>query len=171
MAARKCINDFSPPSNANIRIGPEPNVGDGNFELKPALINMVQQSLFCGRFQRMPMPIFNIYWRSATHSPSEESPRTRYVSVFSHSHYWGRQSSSSMPIRKLCPPGRSAPLHFSPSFFRWARPMPSETISRAFNSSRMKPLPRHGSDCRIISTHVYTMEWKSGSSSRASIMG
>jgi hypothetical protein len=24
------------------------NVRDGNFELKPALINMVQQSLFCG---------------------------------------------------------------------------------------------------------------------------
>jgi hypothetical protein len=24
------------------------NIGDGSFELKPALINMVQQSLFCG---------------------------------------------------------------------------------------------------------------------------
>jgi hypothetical protein len=25
------------------------NVGDGSFKLKPALINMVQQSLFCGK--------------------------------------------------------------------------------------------------------------------------
>jgi hypothetical protein len=25
------------------------NVEDGNFKLKPALINMVQQSLFCGK--------------------------------------------------------------------------------------------------------------------------
>jgi hypothetical protein len=25
------------------------NIGDGSFELKPALINMVQQSPFCGK--------------------------------------------------------------------------------------------------------------------------
>jgi hypothetical protein len=42
MAAQKCINDFLAPSSANIMIGPEMNVGDGNFEHKPALINMVQ---------------------------------------------------------------------------------------------------------------------------------
>jgi hypothetical protein len=41
MAAQKCINDYSAPSNANIRSGSETNVGDGNFELKPALNNMV----------------------------------------------------------------------------------------------------------------------------------
>jgi hypothetical protein len=41
MAAQKCINDFSAPCSANIRTGLEMNVGDGNFELKPALINMV----------------------------------------------------------------------------------------------------------------------------------
>jgi hypothetical protein len=49
MAARKCINDFSAPSSANVRTGPEANIGDGSFELKPALINMVLQSLFCGK--------------------------------------------------------------------------------------------------------------------------
>jgi hypothetical protein len=49
MAARRCINDFSAPSSANIRTGPETNIGDGSFELKPALINMVQQSPFCGK--------------------------------------------------------------------------------------------------------------------------
>jgi hypothetical protein len=49
MAARKCINDFLSPSSANIRSSLEMNVGDGNFELKSALINMVQQSPFCGK--------------------------------------------------------------------------------------------------------------------------
>jgi hypothetical protein len=48
MASRKCINDFSAPSSSNVRIGPEMNIGDGSFKLKPALINMVQQSPFCG---------------------------------------------------------------------------------------------------------------------------
>jgi hypothetical protein len=49
MAGQKCINDSSAPSSSNVRIGPEMNVGDGSFELNPALINMVQQSLFCGK--------------------------------------------------------------------------------------------------------------------------
>jgi hypothetical protein len=49
MAIQKCINDFSAPSSDNIRIGPETSIGDSTFELKPALINMVQQSLFCSK--------------------------------------------------------------------------------------------------------------------------
>jgi hypothetical protein len=49
MAAQKCINDFPAPSSANVRTSLVTNNGDGNFELKPALINMVQQSSFCGK--------------------------------------------------------------------------------------------------------------------------
>jgi hypothetical protein len=49
MATRRCINDFSAPSSANVRTGPEANIGDGSFELKPTLINMVQQSSFCSK--------------------------------------------------------------------------------------------------------------------------
>jgi hypothetical protein len=49
MATRKCINDFLALSSANIRTGLETNAGDGNFELNPALINMVQQSPFRGK--------------------------------------------------------------------------------------------------------------------------
>jgi hypothetical protein len=49
MAARRCINDFIAPSSANVRTGPEMNIRDGSFELKPALINMVQQSPFSGK--------------------------------------------------------------------------------------------------------------------------
>jgi hypothetical protein len=48
MAARSCINDFLAPSSANVRTGLETNIGDGSFEHKPALINMVQQSPFRG---------------------------------------------------------------------------------------------------------------------------
>jgi hypothetical protein len=49
MAARSCINDFFAPSSFNVRAGPETNIGDGSFKLKSALINMVQQSRFCGK--------------------------------------------------------------------------------------------------------------------------
>jgi hypothetical protein len=49
MASRKCINDFLASSSSIVRTGLEMNVGDGSFELKPALINMVQQSPFRGK--------------------------------------------------------------------------------------------------------------------------
>jgi hypothetical protein len=49
MAAWRCLNDFSALSSANIKTGPETNIGDGIFKLKPALINMVQKSPLCGK--------------------------------------------------------------------------------------------------------------------------
>ena len=45
----KSIHDFSAPSASNVAIGPNVINGDANFELKPALIMMVQASLFCGK--------------------------------------------------------------------------------------------------------------------------
>jgi hypothetical protein len=49
MAAQRCINDFSAPSSAKVRTDPETNIGDDSFELKLALMNMVQQSPFYGK--------------------------------------------------------------------------------------------------------------------------
>ena len=45
----KCIHDFSAPSAANVATGPNVINGEANFEPKPALITMVQASLFCGK--------------------------------------------------------------------------------------------------------------------------
>jgi len=41
--------EFSAPTTANIRTGPAVNTGENGFELKPALITMVQASQFCGK--------------------------------------------------------------------------------------------------------------------------
>ena len=45
--ANRTLRDFSTPTTANIHTGPIVNVGDNGFELKPALINMVQAIQFC----------------------------------------------------------------------------------------------------------------------------
>ena len=45
----KTLREFSAPTTANIRTGPTVNIGDNGFELKPALINMVQASQFYGK--------------------------------------------------------------------------------------------------------------------------
>ena len=47
--ADKTLHEFSAPTTANIHTGPTINIGDNAFELKPALINMVQASQFCGK--------------------------------------------------------------------------------------------------------------------------
>jgi hypothetical protein len=44
--SERTIREFSAPSNTNVPTGPTTTVGDGNFELKLALINMVQASPF-----------------------------------------------------------------------------------------------------------------------------
>ena len=45
--ANKTLREFSAPTTANIRTGLAINVGDNGFELKPALLNMMQASQFC----------------------------------------------------------------------------------------------------------------------------
>jgi hypothetical protein len=45
----KSLYEFSAMTTVNIHTGPEVNVGDNGFELKPALITMVQANLFFGK--------------------------------------------------------------------------------------------------------------------------
>ena len=47
--ANKNLCEFSAPTTTNIYSGPTVNVGDNGFELKPALINMVQANQICGK--------------------------------------------------------------------------------------------------------------------------
>jgi hypothetical protein len=47
--AKKTLCKFSAPTTANIRIGPNVNIGDNGFELKPTLVTLVQASQFCGK--------------------------------------------------------------------------------------------------------------------------
>ena len=46
---QKLIADFSALSSADVATGPQFNLGDATFELKPMLINMVQANPFCGK--------------------------------------------------------------------------------------------------------------------------
>ena len=47
--ADKTLREFSAPTTANIRTRPAINLEDNAVEVKPALINMVQASQFCGK--------------------------------------------------------------------------------------------------------------------------
>ena len=68
----KSIRDFSAPSASNVSTGPNVINGDANFELKLALIMMVQASHSVGKPMRMQMLTANISWRFVAHSPLRE---------------------------------------------------------------------------------------------------
>jgi hypothetical protein len=47
--ANKSLHEFSALTTVNNHTRPEVNVGDNRFELKHALITMVQANQFCGK--------------------------------------------------------------------------------------------------------------------------
>jgi hypothetical protein len=51
--ADKTLCKFFAPTTTNIYTGPNVNVGDNGFKLKPTLINMMQASSFVGRHMKM----------------------------------------------------------------------------------------------------------------------
>jgi hypothetical protein len=59
--ANKTLREFSAPTTANIHTRPAINVGDNGFELKPALINMVQANQFCRKHIKMRVFISNTF--------------------------------------------------------------------------------------------------------------
>jgi hypothetical protein len=67
----KSLREYSAPTLDNIRTGPTIAVGDAAFELKPALISMVQASQFCGKAHEEPTNTFKISWRYVAHSQSK----------------------------------------------------------------------------------------------------
>jgi hypothetical protein len=156
MAGRKCINVFLAPSSSNVRTGPKMTIRDGSFELKQALINRVQQSPFLGDLQHIHHPRSN----SGCGTPSPLS-----IFIIRKARQWFYST------KRQCHPRRNAPMHFSPSFFIGQDQCPSEQRSLPFNNSRIIPLLRHGRACRIISLHAPITAWRSGSSSKDSIMG
>jgi hypothetical protein len=70
--AERTIREFSAPYNTNLPTGSITTVGDGNFELKPALINMVQENPFSGKPNEDAMHISSIFWRCVGLSLSVE---------------------------------------------------------------------------------------------------
>ena len=70
--ANMTLREFSAPTAANIRTGPAINIGDNAFELKPALINMVQVNQFCGKAHEEVSAHLQHFLEIVALSPSKE---------------------------------------------------------------------------------------------------
>jgi hypothetical protein len=171
MAAQKCINNFSTPSSANVRTGPEMNIRDSSFKLKSALIDMVQQSPFCGKASEDANAHLQHFLKiCSTFTIRGVTQDAVHLCLFPFSllgkmKQWFYSNKESVPTWEKCSNA------FLAKFFLFRKTMPSGTRSLGFSNSRMRPLLRHENTCNIISLHAPIMAWRSGSSSKASIMG
>jgi hypothetical protein len=129
------------------------NIGDGSFKLKPALINMVQQSPFCGKASEDAnahlQHFLEICSPFTIRRVTQDAVRLcRFpFSLLGKVKQWFYSNQGQ------CQPGRSVSMHFSPSFSHWAKPMPSGTRSLGFNNSWKRPSSRHGNVYKIIFLH------------------
>jgi hypothetical protein len=171
MATRKCINDFSAPSSANVRTGPEMNITDSSFELKPALINMVQQSPFYGKASEDAnahlQHFLEICSTFTIHEVTQDAVHLRlfpfsllgkakqlFYSNMEAVSTWEKCSNAF--LTKFFPMGK---INALPNKISGFQQLTDETITEAWER-----LQDYISACPI-------MAWRSGSSSKASIMG
>jgi hypothetical protein len=94
--AERTIHEFSAPSNTNVLTGPTTTVGDGNFELKPALINMVQANPFFGKPNEDANAHLQHFWRCVGLSLSVELQMMPSVFAYSRSHCSERRGNGFM---------------------------------------------------------------------------
>ena len=110
--ANKILHEFSAPMTANIYTGPITNVGDNGFELKPALINMVQASQCCGKAHEYASAHLQHFLEICSTFTIKGVTQDTILLRLSHSHSWERQSNGSTPINIETLHGITAPFPF-----------------------------------------------------------
>jgi len=97
--AQKTIAEFSSPSADFVATGPNLNLGDATFELKPALINMVQANPFCGKPHEDANDHLQHFLEVCNTFTVKNITADAIRLRFFHFHSWGRRSSGSSPTR------------------------------------------------------------------------
>jgi hypothetical protein len=153
MAARRCIDNFLAPSSANVRTGLETNIRDGSFELKPALINMVQQSPLCGKASECasahPQHLSEICSTFTIRGVSKDMIHLRLFpfSLLGMVKQWFYSNKEIVLTWKKCSNA------FISKFFPLGKTNALWNKIFGFSNLRMRPSLRHGNVCRIISLH------------------
>jgi hypothetical protein len=85
--AQKSLHEFSPPTTTNIHTRLEVNVRDNGFELKPALITMVQANQFCGKAHEDASAHLQHFLKICSTFTIKEYLEMLFYSAFSYFHY------------------------------------------------------------------------------------
>jgi hypothetical protein len=154
MAARRCISDFSAPSSANIRTGPETNIEDGSFELKLALINMVQQCPFYGKVSEdanaHPQHFLEICRTFNIQGVTQDAVHLHLFpfSLLGKAKQWFYFNKEAVSTLEKCSNA------FLAKFFPLDKTNALRNRMYGLSNSWMRPSPRHENVYRIISLHA-----------------
>ena len=108
--ANRTLYDFSTPTTANIRTGPTVNVRDNGFKLKPDLINMVQESQFCGKAHEDASAHLQHFLEICSTFTIKGVTQDAILLRRFHFHSWEGQSNGSTPTKIEILHGITAPL-------------------------------------------------------------
>ena len=166
--ANRTLHEFSTSTMANISTGPTVNVGDNGFELKPALINMVQASQFCGKAHEDGSAHLQHFLEICnTFTIKGVSRDDKLLGLFPFSLLGkAKQWFYSNKDRNTTWDNCSTTI-----FFPQARPMLYMGESQAFSNNMMNLSLRHGIAFKIILRNALIMGWRIGYSCRRSTMG
>jgi hypothetical protein len=107
--ANKSLGEFSAPTIAHIRTRPEVNVGENGFELKPALINMVQANQFSRKAHEDASAHLQHFLEICSTFTIKGVTKDAILLHLFPFHFWGRLSSGSMPTKTRILHGISTP--------------------------------------------------------------
>ena len=148
--ANKSIREFSPPTTDNIRTGLAAEI-DGNFKLKPGLINMVQSNQFCGKAHEDAsahlqhfLEICNTFTISGV-SKDAILLRLFPFSLLGKAKQWFYATKEKNTTWALCS------TNFLAKFFPMGRPMLSVGRLQVFSNKMMNLFQKHGSAFKTTS--------------------
>jgi hypothetical protein len=108
--ANKTLHEFSAPTTTNIKTGQTVNIGDEGFELKLALINMVQVNQFCGKAHEDASAHLQHFMEIYSTFTIKGVERDAILLHLFHSHSWEGQRDGSTPRERKTLHGISATL-------------------------------------------------------------
>ena len=108
----RTLREFSAPTTANICIGPTINIGDNGFELKPALINMVQANQFYGKAHEDASAHLQHFLEICSTFTIKGVTQDAILLRRFHFHSWEGQSNGSTPTKIEILHGIIAPPSF-----------------------------------------------------------
>jgi len=153
----KTLQEFSAPTTVNIWTRRAVNTRENGFELKPALITMVQASQFYGKAHEDASAHLQHFLEICSTFTITGVPKVLFYSVFSRSHYWGKLSSGSTPTKTNTIHGTFAQLFSWQNSFLQPRLILCVRRFQVSNNNMMNHSLKHGKDSRITLKTILIM--------------
>jgi len=169
--AEKTLCEFSAPTTTNIRTGPNVDIGNNGFELKPKLITMVQANKICGKAYEDVSAHLQHFLEIYNTFKIKDVPKDAILLhlfpflLLGKAKQWFYNNKATNITWDKCSTA------FLARFFRIGKTTALRGKISIFNSNMMDRSLKHGNAFKITSQNALIMEWRIDYYCRFSIMG